>query len=489
MKKCLFSMLLTGILLASCQGSEEYTETGCPESDGIVFRPSIESASRATDTSFDNADQISVFAIESTGTNPDAKFGTSDLYVSNSKYTYQNQSFMASDAGITFPQGDAKLGFHAIYPYDSQIPVPRLPLYEFTVDRKQNENGKYTKSDLMTAYTVSENKETVPLTFSHKLSKVIINLTTENLPSGNPQVTLSDVYISTRINLNTNSFESIGGTTNIVMASNGTLSFKCIVAPQTVYKDQVLATIDIGGYTYLWTLEKTVEWHSGVEYSYNLRFSKASVRFYSDILPWGHMETIDDVVPPEIQDKIEPYIPIYKGHNPPNVQGAYLSNVSTLVYSSGGGFKPGDTFADMYFRFMNQDMVNNTLDYDEKQGRSFASGPGSFISGEDDNFTAYFNTVGESYGIYVKTAIVISGVKTSSGIKNYRYAFIMLEKGNDPEKKLVDVGTFRVFKDGNELASFTSWPLKTVRMRSSGLPEHIEEPLKADNSVNQPFNK
>lgn len=459
-------MLLAGVIIASCQNLEDTPDdTYQLGEDAIRFCPSIAGISRATDTSFDNGDAISVFAVESTSSNTNGLFGNGDLYATNSRYICSNQNFSATDNGIQFPSSDSKLGFHAIYPYNANIAVSKLPLYEFSVNKKQNEGTNYTKSDLMIAYTLSDSKDIVPLTFSHKMCKVIINLNTESLPVGTPSIVLNSVLTSVRANLNLNTFQSYGESTDLTMATNGTLSFKCVLPPQTVYKDKVLAAIVIGGYNYNWILEKTIEWKSGIEYTYNLKFSRAAVRFYSDIVPWGHLETIDDVVPPEMQEIIKPYISIYKGNNPPKVEGSYLCNVSTLVYSSDGGFAPGEVFIDTYFKFSNQDMINNTLDYEEKQGSSHASGPGSFISGEGDNFTAYFNTVGESLGIYVKTAIVISGTWSVSGVKNYRYAFVMLEKGSDPDNKLVNVGTFRVFKDSNELASKASWPSNAPAMK------------------------
>jgi hypothetical protein len=51
----------------------------------------------------------------------------------------------------------------------------------------------------------------------------------------------------------------------------------------------------------------------------------------------------------------------------------------------------------------------------------------------------------------------ISGTLTSSGISDFHSAFIMLEKGPDPSNKLVAVNTYRVFKDGDNLAERYNW--------------------------------
>lgn len=68
------------------------------------------------------------------------------------------------------------------------------------------------------------------------------------------------------------------------------------------------------------------------------------------------------------------------------------------------------------------------------------------------------DTEGTSSGIYTKTALVISGTKTNTGIKGIRYAFVMVEKGDDPDTKLMDEGVFRVFEDGDGLALIATWP-------------------------------
>lgn len=107
-----------------------------------------------------------------------------------------------------------------------------------------------------------------------------------------------------------------------------------------------------------------------------------------------------------------------------------------------------------YINFSNQDNRTLTLDYkgSNPKGTTFEKGDGSFISGEDGNFTVYFNTVGETDDIYTKTALVISGTKTSSGIRDLKYAFVMVEKGPDPNHELMEEGIFRVFKDSDGLA-------------------------------------
>ena len=57
----------------------------------------------------------------------------------------------------------------------------------------------------------------------------------------------------------------------------------------------------------------------------------------------------------------------------------------------------------------------------------------------------------------------MSGTKTAEGIQNLQYAFVMVEKGDDPEGILMEEGVFRVFKDGDEISYYTSWPVEDTR--------------------------
>ena len=106
-----------------------------------------------------------------------------------------------------------------------------------------------------------------------------------------------------------------------------------------------------------------------------------------------------------------------------------------------------------------QDKSKNTINYESytENSDSYSKGEGAFISGYGNYFTVFFNTIGESQGIQNKTALVISGEKSSYGIKNLRYAFVMVEKGSDPNNVLMREGVFRVFKDGDYLSEPCSW--------------------------------
>jgi hypothetical protein len=186
-----------------------------------------------------------------------------------------------------------------------------------------------------------------------------------------------------------------------------------------------------------------------------------------------------------MRDKFDDYVPIYDGSTPPNVEGEFLLSPMALTYDSGNVWEVGHIFIDTYIKFHNQDMVNNTLDYMEKEGNSESTGTGCFISGEGNNFSVFFNTEGYSrrsstYVVYTKTALVISGTMTDKGIKDLYYAFIMVDKSDDPDGYIMKVGDFRSFKDSDGMSEYNWWTSgssgvrRRVPLKDKNLPGLLE---------------
>ena len=225
------------------------------------------------------------------------------------------------------------------------------------------------------------------------------------------------------------------------------------------------------------------------QYYYRAYLKDGTNIYYSDPKEFTTPERISQVVPEDIRKKMDPYIPIYDGANPPNVEGVYVMDSPRIVYDATGNIDSEyDHFAPMYFKISNQDMTNNTLDFQERQisnGKVIGEGEGNgaFISGEGNNFSVYFNTTDlshtEDYDVTSKTALVISGTKASDGIQNLRYAFVVVEKGADPNNHLMNVGDFRVFRDNDELASTSDWK---SRIRS-------REIIVSDGQIKTPWSK
>lgn len=188
---------------------------------------------------------------------------------------------------------------------------------------------------------------------------------------------------------------------------------------------------------------------------------------------------ITDIIPKWITDKMENYMPIYYDTNPPKVEGTYLISPFVTVYCEdygNGGYAPGDIVTDQVIGFFNQNMTTLTLDYKgcDPSQTNYEKGDGSYIRGKDNNYTVYFATEGISRGIYTKTALLMSGTKTSTGIQNLHFAFVMVDKGDDPNHVLMEVGVFRVFKDKDGLAANHNFTFKFKPAKMPGT-ENVDE--------------
>lgn len=485
MKKLYY--IIAGILLLYACDSKQ-TDSVEPENPAdkneiVQFEGNINPISRATDTQFDTNDEISVFGVLSSGNDNKGVISSAGNYADNVKYFYDGTKFTSSN-GIELPTEGKKVYYHAIYPYCSNAAAD----FEFSVKTDQLSGNGYTLSDLSTANTVATAEKLVPLKFSHRLSRLILTLKGGNWPAGDMQLQLNNVYTRAKVNLNSLDFQATGSKGNVECASNGTNSFKAILPPQTLYKDAEIATLTIGNETYNLTLNGEYQLRSGVELSLSITLNteREIVEFEGDINPWEEEDTrLDNVVPSDIREELEEYMPIYTGVNPPNIEGIYFMDPSVTVYcedEGNGGYSPGTLVYSKYIRFSNQNTLYNTLDYEEKdEGGNTSVGKGAFISGSDNNFTAFFNVEGydTESDIHFKTAMVISGTKTLSGVEDLIYAFIMVEKDDDPNEELMDEGVFRVFKDQDGLAVATSWPTKAAGFNPEKIANSVYDMVKA----------
>lgn len=164
------------------------------------------------------------------------------------------------------------------------------------------------------------------------------------------------------------------------------------------------------------------------------------------------------VIPTEVRGALAEYMPIYEGTTPPIITGNYLMSPCVLLYTSDGQFEQGYEFADQYMHFGEQEN-GIIVNYNSKQGGSYSYSNQVQVMGSGNLFTAYFiNTTERDFDddgwneTYTKSSVLFSGILTSDGIENVRYAFIMLEK-TDPLDKIMDVNAFRVFTGEEERAS------------------------------------
>lgn len=168
-----------------------------------------------------------------------------------------------------------------------------------------------------------------------------------------------------------------------------------------------------------------------------------------------------EAIPSEIKNQLTNHITIHEGSNPPIITGYYLLKPLTTVYCSDYGYDVGEVISDLYIYFGEQNKWQID-EYREKVAGNIGIAKDVVIVGSGKDFTAYYiveeysdydnDGVNESY---TKTSVLFSGTLTQYGIEDAQYAFIMLE-AIDPLNKIMSENEFRIFRDGDGLASTSS---------------------------------
>lgn len=174
---------------------------------------------------------------------------------------------------------------------------------------------------------------------------------------------------------------------------------------------------------------------------------------YNSTIALPEIGTAANVIPEEIRDEFESKMDIYEGTNPPDITCSFVVAENELYYSSDGYT---GNFYDYYMKFYNK--RGNRYQYKGKDVKSHGEASDVVVIGSGDNFTAYFTSksVRDDGVTWSVMANLVSGTMSSYGIRNIRHAFIMLE-AHDPNNILMEENEYRIFYDGDGLASFVDW--------------------------------
>ena len=215
MKKVLYAALAV-LALAACAKQESVR----PVQQGEVrFTTNIQTYTvKATDTAFENNDQIGIFAGTPIGKDnvKAVVTGTSLIPVTPIKWVEGN---------------DSPVEFVAYYPYAE---TATLTDYSFAVKADQRAAANYTGSDLMLAKKSSAPTESaVELAFSHALSKVVITVTNSVPETTVSKVEFEGVATAAKVNLSTGALSDLGAADATIIANANGAAYQLILLPQS----------------------------------------------------------------------------------------------------------------------------------------------------------------------------------------------------------------------------------------------------------------
>ncbi len=278
MKKIIF-MLAAVAMFTSCETLEQSadsTDSTVDTTDDAVddtttsvkelsFTTSINELTKVTDTNFELNEVIAVTAYDASGI----------LVKDAAQYTYNGSLFM-SDSPIVYDADDVTYSFYAVYPSVSSMQTS-LDFYAM-VD--QSVDGAFAASDMLFASVSSS--DTIPnLSFDHKMSSIAITIVGDDSGS----ITFN-AKTGLRYGVKTGSVSTLGESSTVTPASNGTASYKVILAPQTISTGVVFAIYTVGSLTYDWELDADFEMVSGKQYVFNWNLANREVSLNSVINGW-----------------------------------------------------------------------------------------------------------------------------------------------------------------------------------------------------------
>lgn len=211
-----FLSYISVLLLALLLGCEK--DTGTSGSSPVCFYLSPEPSTRATDTEFEKGDAIGVFAAARDDESVPAQLRPSGNFADNKKYIFDGEKFV--------PDGESNSIFITSYPIDYYAYYPYATVdnpLEFTFHVAADQES-LTESDLMYARnTDGSGKNNIPLTFIHKLSKVVVPYSRENVGGAAGTAVVNDAYTGCIMNLSTGEIRTLfdDGQQDIVMFKDG----------------------------------------------------------------------------------------------------------------------------------------------------------------------------------------------------------------------------------------------------------------------------
>ena len=250
--------IMTGASFIACTNE---TEEVSNQSNKIKLTSAITQASRATTS------------LQSTQIVAGGRIG---VIIEGAKTSHNNQSWVAEDDGTLTNDGtplywgDGNIDIIAYYPYTSDWTV-NSNSYTFTIGLDQSIDQNYINSDLLFVKSedVAKTENAIPLTFAHKLAKVIITLESEDIDDlSGAIISICGTKTSIIVNPLTGELSTISNEAEIIVGNASPAA--AIIIPQTVNQGTKFIKVVHNGKTYYYTLGADKTFDSGKVYSFTL---------------------------------------------------------------------------------------------------------------------------------------------------------------------------------------------------------------------------
>ena len=285
------------VLLSACSAGGEGGESDVPnppEPAKPTVRIPIDistTITRATETAFENGDQIGLFVVNRNADGTSTALQTSGNHVDNMLYTFS--TVWTPAAPVYWKDTKTCADFYMYYPYRKSVAsVSAMP---FDVAADQSAVAAYKASDLLVGskLNVVPSKQAVDIVAKHVMSQVEIVLkagngfTSASLASAEVSLRLNDMKTSATVDLSTAAVTATGTASSLTPYKDGG-TYRAIVVPQKVEIGNLI-TVTVDGTDY--NLKKAFTFTAGKRHTFTVTLAKTGSGIDVSIGAWDVDDT------------------------------------------------------------------------------------------------------------------------------------------------------------------------------------------------------
>ena len=274
-KDILKYMACTAAILTTAACSTDISPVDDPGEVKIMLTANVGSTTRTTTTNLNvshiaqGKDNVGVFIQKEGATSADGL-----LY--NIAYSSDGSGGLtASNSSIYFPMDGSRVNIYACAPrISTSSPDENVT---FSIATNQSSDADYIASDLMIGSPaknpVAKTTSAIPLTFGHKMAKIIVDFTGLSEDLTGLTLTTCDLFTSANVNIKNNTITTDESATKqpITIASiDAQKTAACVIPPQTVVAGTKLLCLDYHGIKTYYTTPADITFESGKVYTFNM---------------------------------------------------------------------------------------------------------------------------------------------------------------------------------------------------------------------------
>ena len=267
-------MACTAAILTTAACSTDISPVDDPGEVKIMLTANVGSTTRTTTTNLNvshialGTDNVGVFIQKEGATSADGL-----LY--NIPYSSDGSGGLtASNSSIYFPMDGSRVNIYACAPRISTSSPDENVI--FNIATNQSSDADYIASDLMIGLPaknpVAKTTSAIPLTFGHKMAKIIVDFTGLSEDLTGLTLTTCDLFTSANVNIKNNTITTDETATKpITIASiDAKKTAACVIPPQTVAAGTKLLCLDYHGIKTYYTTPADITFESGKVYTFNM---------------------------------------------------------------------------------------------------------------------------------------------------------------------------------------------------------------------------